>query len=125
MSKSQGHRAAMAQSHQAGFPNPEMLEQVLINLVRNSVEALGNTPDPLVRLSCDTDRDGHICLVVRDNGEGIPEDRLEQVFVPFYTTRDDGSGIGLSLCRQIVRLHGGKITIDSGLGEGTTIKLLL
>jgi two-component system nitrogen regulation sensor histidine kinase NtrY len=99
----------------------QMLEQVLINLVKNSVEALRHTVDPEIELSCYREGENHVCLSVRDNGEGIPEDKLEQVFVPFFTTREQGSGIGLSLCRQIIRSHRGKTHIESEPGVGTRV----
>ena len=103
----------------------QMLEQVLINLVKNSVEAVRNTENPEIELSCYKDIDKHICLSVRDNGEGIPEDKLEQVFVPFFTTREEGSGIGLSLCRQIIRSHNGRTHIESEAGKGTRVVITL
>ena len=103
----------------------QMLEQVLINLVKNSVEAVRNSEDPEIELSCYRDGDKHICLSVRDNGEGIPEEKLEQVFVPFFTTREEGSGIGLSLCRQIIRSHNGRTHIESAPGEGTRVVITL
>ncbi len=103
----------------------QMLEQVLINLVKNSVEALRNQEDPAIELSCYRDADNHICLAVHDNGEGIPEDKLEQVFVPFFTTREEGSGIGLSLCRQIIRSHHGRTEIESTPEEGTRVVITL
>lgn len=101
----------------------QMMEQVLINLVKNAAEALRDNKKPEIDLSCDTDPNGSICLSVKDNGEGIQPDKLEQVFVPFFTTRKEGSGIGLSLCRQIIRLHDGQIKIESEPGEGTTVAL--
>ncbi len=103
----------------------QMLEQVMINLVKNSVEALRNREDPEIELSCYRDADDHICLSVRDNGEGIQGDKLEQVFVPFFTTRKEGSGIGLSLCRQIIRSHKGRTHIESVPGEGTRVVITL
>ncbi|RLD64922.1 MAG: ATP-binding protein, partial [Bacteroidetes bacterium] len=103
----------------------QMLEQVMINLVKNSMEALRNREDPEIELSCFRDADDHICLSVRDNGEGIQGDKLEQVFVPFFTTREEGSGIGLSLCKQIVRSHKGRTHIESAPGEGTRVVLTL
>ena len=102
-----------------------MLEQVLINLVRNSVQALQNTKNPEIELSCFRGGENHVCLSVRDNGEGIPEDKLKQVFIPFFTTRESGSGIGLSLCRQIIRSHNGRMQIDSSPGEGTRVVITL
>jgi nitrogen fixation/metabolism regulation signal transduction histidine kinase len=102
-----------------------MLEQVLINLVRNSLDALQRTEKPEIELSCYREGDKHVCLLVRDNGEGIPEDKLEQLFVPFFTTRETGSGIGLSLCRQIIRSHRGRIHIESVPGKGTRVIITL
>lgn len=107
------------------FADPQMLEQVLINLVKNAMEALEKTKDPKIELSCYLDADEHYCLSVRDNGEGIPEDKLEQVYIPFYSTREKGSGIGLSLCRQIIRSHNGKTQIESAPGEGTRVIISL
>ena len=103
----------------------QMLEQVLINLIKNSMEALGSSPDPEIELSCQGETGEHVVLVVRDNGEGIPEDKLDQVFVPFFTTRQEGSGIGLSLCKQIIRSHHGTIHIESVAGEGTRVVIEL
>ena len=101
----------------------QMMEQILINLVKNSMEAVKNRPDPKIELFCDPQPDGQICISIRVNGEGIQTDKLEQVFVPFFTTREEGSGIGLSLCKQIVRLHHGTIQIESVKGVGTTVIL--
>lgn len=103
----------------------QMMEQVLINLVKNSVEAVQKTKDPLIDLACFQDPDGNICLQVSDNGEGIPPDKLDQVFIPFFTTREDGSGIGLSLCRQIIRSHRGNLSIESQQGQGTQVIISL
>jgi two-component system nitrogen regulation sensor histidine kinase NtrY len=102
-----------------------MLEQVLINLVRNSVDALQNTESPEIEISCYQEGDKHVSLSVRDNGEGIPEEKLEQVFVPFFTTRETGSGIGLSLCRQIIRSHQGRMHIESLPGKRTRVTITL
>ena len=101
----------------------EMLEQVLINLISNSIEAVREVEAPVISLDCRRDEDGRVNLLVKDNGKGIPEDKLEKVFIPFFTTREKGSGIGLSLCRQIMRLHNGTIAIDSKPGKGTEVEL--
>ncbi len=103
----------------------QMLEQVMINLVKNSMEALRNRKDPEIKLSCQRDAGERICLSVADNGEGIPDDKLEQVFVPFFTTREEGSGIGLSLCKQIIQSHGGSIHMESSPGRGTRVVIYL
>jgi nitrogen fixation/metabolism regulation signal transduction histidine kinase len=103
----------------------QMLEQVMINLVKNSMEALQYREDPEIVLSCQRDSEDRICLTVGDNGEGIPGDKLDQAFVPFFTTREQGSGIGLSLCRQIIQSHGGSIRMESAPGKGTRVVIHL
>ena len=103
----------------------QMMEQVLINLVKNSLEAVRNCKDPEIDLSCTQGAGGRLYLQVHDNGEGIPPDKLDQVFVPFFTTRENGSGIGLSLCRQIIRSHQGQLQIESSPGHGTTVTISL
>jgi nitrogen fixation/metabolism regulation signal transduction histidine kinase len=105
--------------------DPQMLEQVLINLVKNSVEALKKSAKPEIELSCSRDEDRLIRISVSDNGEGVSGDKLEQVFVPFFTTREDGSGIGLNLCRQIIRSHKGHMYMESEPGKGTRVIILL
>lgn len=100
-----------------------LLEQVLINLVKNALEALKDTEDPEIELSCRLHPREGARIGVRDNGKGIPPDKLDQVFVPFYTTREDGSGIGLNLCRQIMSLHKGRIHLESTPGKGTLVTL--
>jgi len=102
-----------------------MLEQVLINLVKNSIEALQHCENPEIELACHQDAEDKISLTVTDNGEGIPRDKLDQVFVPFFTTREKGSGIGLSLCKQIIRSHGGSMHVESTPGQGTQVVILL
>ncbi len=101
----------------------DQIEQVLINLVLNSMYALEKSSDPLIELNGFIDRGGHGIIQVRDNGPGIPEDIIEKIFIPFYTTRKGGSGIGLSLSQQIMRAHRGNIRVNSLTGEGTTFTL--
>ncbi len=94
-----------------------MLLQVILNLVRNSCDALEGRHDARIRLAaCRTEND-QIRLEVEDNGPGIPPELLDKIFVPFFTTREQGSGIGLSLSRQIMRLHGGNISVNSRPGH--------
>jgi nitrogen fixation/metabolism regulation signal transduction histidine kinase len=100
----------------------ELVQQVLINLVKNSMEALSGCPDPEIILGC-SEKDGTITLSVKDNGVGIDPKLLDDVFVPFYSTKKEGSGIGLSLTRQIMRLHGGDVRIVSTKGKGTIVYL--
>ncbi len=93
--------------------DPELLEQVLINLVQNSIQALEGRPESRLSLRAGVDEQGRSCIWVTDNGPGIMADVLPKIFIPFFTTRRDGSGIGLSLSRQILRLHHGTITVRS------------
>jgi len=99
-----------------------MIEQVLINLIKNAIQAFDNQVDKRIMLSA-YDNEGHVIISVKDNGNGIDADALERIFVPFFTTKKTGSGIGLSLSRQIMRQHGGQITVKSKLGEGTEFLL--
>jgi nitrogen fixation/metabolism regulation signal transduction histidine kinase len=99
-----------------------LMQQVLINLIKNSMEANREGSEPSIILSAG--RSGNITTInVEDNGEGIAEDILDNVFVPFYSTKKQGSGIGLSLTRQIMRLHGGNVRISSKPGAGTIVYL--
>jgi two-component system, NtrC family, nitrogen regulation sensor histidine kinase NtrY len=90
----------------------EMIEQVLINLLKNAIEALAETPDPKLELIGRYDESA-VRIEVIDNGPGIIKEALEHIFVPFYTTKRTGSGIGLSLSRQIMQMHNGSITVES------------
>lgn len=90
----------------------EMIEQVLINLLKNAIEALSETANPTLRLIGRYDENA-IKIEVIDNGSGIIKEALEHIFVPFYTTKRSGSGIGLSLSRQIMQMHNGSITVES------------
>ncbi|MEI6677521.1 MAG: ATP-binding protein [Mariniphaga sp.] len=91
----------------------QLIEQVLINLLKNAIQALGKTENPQIELKAFTDINGKINIQVSDNGQGIIPEVLDKVFVPFFTTKPKGSGIGLSLSRQILRLHGGTLTAHS------------
>ena len=93
--------------------DPELVEQVLINLVRNATEAVTGRDGAHIELRARTDGRGSSLVEVVDIGSGIVEEALEKVFIPFFTTKQDGSGIGLSLCRQIMRLHRGTISVRS------------
>lgn len=102
----------------------DLIEQVTINLIRNAVEALRASPEPVIELSACKTSEGSMVLKVQDNGQGIPEDNLDQIFVPFFSTKKEGSGIGMSLSLQIMKLHKGRIDVQSEEGKGTTITLI-
>jgi two-component system nitrogen regulation sensor histidine kinase NtrY len=90
----------------------EMIEQVLINLLKNASEATAGSTDPHIELIGRYDG-SHVKIEVKDNGTGIIPEAIEHIFVPFYTTKKNGSGIGLSLSRQIMQLHNGTLTVES------------
>jgi len=101
----------------------KLISQVLINLVKNAVEALDKQESGEIELIGRENSSGQVEIQVRDNGPGIPPELMEEIFVPFFTTRDNGSGIGLSLSRQIMRLHGGSLKASSIPGKETTFSL--
>lgn len=101
-----------------------LLEQVLINLILNATEACENTPNPRVKVLAEKKFDGQVIISVNDNGPGIPEEIKDRIFVPFFTTKKEGSGIGLSLSKQIMTLHAGKIQVTSKENKGTLISLI-
>ncbi len=103
--------------------DPHLLEQVLINLFKNAIDAVKDREAPRIIASTNSTGKGKIMMQVIDNGAGIPEEVLEQIFVPFYTTKEEGSGIGLSLSRQIIRMHKGNLELQSTEGEGTTVTI--
>ena len=100
----------------------EMIEQVLINLLKNAIEALYETENATLDLIGSYD-DNVIKIQIIDNGPGIIKEALEHIFVPFYTTKRTGSGIGLSLSRQIMQMHNGSITVESEPDVKTTFTL--
>ncbi len=101
-----------------------MIEQVLINLIKNSIEAFTNITEPKIELCSFIDKNGKIQIQVIDNGNGIKEDSLHDVFIPFYTTKENGTGIGLSISRQIMKLHKGSININSEPDVKTKVILI-
>jgi two-component system nitrogen regulation sensor histidine kinase NtrY len=106
------------------FADCDLIEQVLINLTQNAIHALVESEEKFITLSSHLDQNGKIIIEVTDSGKGIEEDALNKIFIPFFTTKKNGSGIGLSLSKQIMRRHKGNIQVSSTLGEGTTFKLI-
>jgi signal transduction histidine kinase len=95
------------------YADENLISQVLINLTKNALQANEANPDGKIQIVAGFNADERPQIRVVDNGPGIPDEILEQVFVPFFTTRENGSGIGLSLSRQIMRLHGGSLQVRS------------
>ena len=105
--------------------DPRLLEQVLINLILNAQRAvLGRpNPTPTIKLIAGKQETEKIYIEVADNGTGIPDEIIESIFIPFFTAHKDGSGIGLSLAKQIMHLHKGNIQVKSKENQGTTFTL--
>jgi len=101
-----------------------LLKQMLINLIKNSLEALGCITDPFIRIKAFQPEEGNPIIKIEDNGAGIPEDKQDKIFIPFYSTKENGSGIGLSLCRQIMQMHQGSISVKSEPGIKTIFMLI-
>ncbi len=105
--------------------DPNLIEHVLINLVNNAVHALRETKEGKIQLTAEINERGRAVLKVIDNGCGISEEVLDKVFVPFFTTKQEGSGIGLSISQSIIRAHGGSIWVQSQPQTGTVFTLRL
>lgn len=102
--------------------DPKLAEQILLNLIANATWALKKVSDKRIELTAYQEGNFFV-IAVKDNGQGIPEKQLKEIFVPFFSTKPQGSGIGLSLTKQIMHLHHGFIKVDSVPGEGTTFYL--
>ncbi len=100
-----------------------MIEQVLINLIKNAIQSFEDQPHKLIELRAYQGEKENVVISVKDNGAGIDVEALEKIFIPFFSTKKTGSGIGLSLSKQIMRQHEGNITVKSKLGEGTEFLL--
>lgn len=101
----------------------EQVQQVLINLLKNAKEALQQLNEKKIRLEIKYNME-HVFVNIIDNGPGIVPEALERIFVPFYTTKKDGSGIGLALSRQIMQMHGGQLKVESVPDEATAFYLV-
>jgi signal transduction histidine kinase len=91
--------------------------------LKNAIDAVKEVGNPAITITTQRTKEGKSIISVADNGRGIEKELLEQIFIPFYTTKPDGSGIGLSLSRQIMRMHKGRISVQSAVGEGTVFTL--
>jgi signal transduction histidine kinase len=104
--------------------DPNQIEQVLINLLLNAVHAITGKGTIGIRSRMDTE--GHtVSIEIQDNGYGIPQDKLQKVFEPFYTTKSDGTGLGLSVSYGIIKNHQGTVNVLSEPGTGTLITIEL
>ena len=101
-----------------------LMEQVLINLILNAMESFETVEEAKISISAERLSTGNNVIKVFDNGKGIPNEIIENIFVPFFSSKKTGSGIGLSLCKQIMTLHNGKIQVKSIVGKGTVFRLI-
>jgi PAS domain S-box-containing protein len=102
--------------------DPTQIQQVLVNLVKNAIQAM--TKGGTLTLQTGEGSDG-VWVSVADTGGGIPQEQLNRIFEPFYTTKKKGSGLGLMIVQRIVRAHGGRIELESQVGRGTTFRIWL
>ncbi len=100
-----------------------LIEQVIINLIINAIDAVQHQPNPKITLSVFQNNQQHTIIEVRDNGVGMSDELMDKIFVPFFTSKPNGSGIGLSLSKQIMALHKGTITVNSVEKQGTAFRL--
>ncbi len=103
----------------------KLIEMVLINVLKNAAEVLGDTKNPTIVINVHSDMEQRVFIDITDNGPGIEPEALERIFIPFYTTKSSGSGIGLSLSQRIMQMHQGNLLVRSKVGEGTTFTLQL
>jgi signal transduction histidine kinase len=103
--------------------DPNLVEQVLINLLVNAMEAVKDKENARITLSGYASPGNKVMLRISDNGAGMSAEILDKIFIPFFSTKKSGSGIGLSLCKQIMMLHKGNIQVQSTEGEGSAFIL--
>lgn len=105
--------------------DPELLAQAVLNLLRNAVRATADSDQPMIRLAISRQGRGQSRIEIRDNGPGIPEDRRDDIFLPFYTTHRGGSGVGLSFARQVALAHGGSISAGDAAEGGASLLMVI
>jgi len=115
-------RARLARQLPATPIDPEQIQQVLVNLIKNALQAM--TKGGTLTLQTGEGADG-VWVSVADTGGGIPQEQINRIFEPFYTTKKKGSGLGLMIVQRIVRAHGGRIELESQVGLGTTFRIWL
>ncbi|MFP2995194.1 ATP-binding protein [Spongiivirga sp. MCCC 1A20706] len=106
------------------FADEKQLSQVLLNLCKNAIQAMATTANAQLHIESGMSSEGYKFITIKDNGPGIPQDVLDQIFVPFFTTKEQGTGIGLSLSKQIMQLHGGSLNVYSIPNKETVFRLV-
>jgi signal transduction histidine kinase len=105
--------------------DPELLAQALLNLLRNAIRATADSDQPMIRFTIGRQGRGQSRIEIRDNGPGVPEDRRDDIFLPFYTTHKGGSGVGLSFARQVALAHGGSISAGDAPEGGALLLMVI
>jgi signal transduction histidine kinase len=107
--------------------DPILIEQVLVNLMRNGIEAMAQTRSAArqIRLQANLEGEHHVAVSVIDRGRGLSPEEREQIFTSFFTTKPDGLGMGLKICRSIVEFHEGRLTVDDNPQSGTEFRFTL
>lgn len=106
------------------YADRDLLEPVVINLVRNALQATATIDKARIEIRSRLNRRGSVLIEIADNGPGVPDDIANKIFVPFFTTKDDGSGVGLALARQVMTAHGGFIRLSPNKGGGAIFTLI-
>lgn len=104
--------------------DPDLIDQVLINLLLNAIDATKEIEDPRISINASLNLNNRITIEIVDNGNGIKQDILDKIFMPFFTSKETGSGIGLSLSRQIMQMHKGSVTVRSKQNEGAIFTMI-
>ncbi len=104
--------------------DPDLIEHVLINLIKNSIQAIADSENGIIKLSAEINERGKAVIKIIDNGPGISEEIIDRVFVPFYSTKKEGSGIGLSISQSIIRAHNGSMSVQSTPNEETVFTIV-
>lgn len=119
------YRAHVSPDNIMVHADTEQLQMVLINLIKNAMDALDHTDQPVISVKGSIGNASQVIIEIVDNGPGIEPEAMEKIFIPFFTTKKTGSGIGLSLSQQIIQMHGGQLKVVSPPGKGTTFFVLL
>lgn len=119
------YRAHVSPDNIIVLADTEQLQMVLINLIKNAMDALEHTDEPWITVKGSLGNGPQVIIEITDNGPGIEPEAMEKIFIPFFTTKKKGSGIGLSLSQQIIQMHGGQLKVSSPPDKGTTFLVLL
>ena len=107
------------------YADEQQLTQVLLNLVKNAIQSLHETANSKIELTAKATQDSKKIITIKDNGIGITNEEMDRIFIPFFTTKTNGSGVGLSISKQIIQLHGGSLKVQSVKNKGSLFSIIL